>query len=96
MLMFDPPHPGEILRENYLKPLNLNITETSKKLGVSRHALSMLVNEKSSLSMEMAFKLAKAFDTTVETWIYKQLEYDIALAKTKINTDNVDVIYKAG
>ncbi|MEZ4629993.1 MAG: HigA family addiction module antitoxin [Deinococcales bacterium] len=60
MKMFNPPHPGEVLRELCLEPLGLTITEAAKALGVSRKTLSSLVNGRSGISPEMAIRLAKA------------------------------------
>jgi addiction module HigA family antidote len=77
MAMKNPAHPGEIVREDCLKPLNLSITEGARRLGVGRQALSNLVNAKSSISIEMAYRLSKGFGSTPETWIGMQLAYDL-------------------
>ena len=83
MIMFDPPHPGEILKEDYLIPLKLTVTQLAKSLGVSRKNLSEIVNEKTGISAEMAIRLSKAFDTTPELWIGMQKEYELARALIK-------------
>ena len=93
MRMFNPPHPGEILREEYLKPLGLTITQAAYNLGVTRKALSELINEKSGISPAMALKLAKAFNTTADLWLGMQMEYDLWQAEQKIKLDNVKVMY---
>lgn len=67
-----PTHPGAVFLEDVLVPLNINITEASKMLGVTRKALSEFVNEKSSLSPEMALRIAKATNTTPESWMNMQ------------------------
>ena len=85
MLMFDPPHPGEILKEEYLMPLGLTITEAAKDLGVSRKNLSEIVNEKTGISAEMAIRLSKAFNTSAELWIGMQKEYELAKAMKHAN-----------
>jgi len=77
MAMKNPVHPGVIVREDCLKPLNLSITEGARRLGVGRQALSNLVNAKSSISIEMAYRLSKGFGSTPETWIGMQLAYDL-------------------
>ena len=77
MTMYDPPHPGEILKEMYLEPLKLNITYTATALSVSRQTLSELINGKIGVSPAMAMKLAKAFKTTPEMWIGLQSNYDL-------------------
>ncbi|MEQ6121494.1 HigA family addiction module antitoxin [Reichenbachiella sp. MALMAid0571] len=81
--MFNPPHPGEILKEDYLIPLELTITQLAKSLGVSRKNLSEIINEKTGISAEMAIRLSKAFNTTPELWIGMQKEYELAKALTK-------------
>lgn len=93
MRMFNPPHPGEILREEYLKPLGLTITQAAANLGITRKALSELVNEKSGISPAMALKLAKAFNTTPDLWLGMQMEYDLWQAEQKTKLDNVKVMY---
>lgn len=89
-----PTHPGEILREDVIKPLGLTVTEAAKCLGVARKTLSALINCKASLSPEMAIKIAKATETTPESWFNMQgkldlwnasrLEYDV-MEFTKTN-----------
>lgn len=72
-----PTHPGEVLFEDVIKPLGLTVTEASERLGVSRKTLSTLLNCKSSLSPEMAMRIAKATHTTPESWLYMQAKLDI-------------------
>ena len=67
-----PTHPGTVFLEDVMKPLNLTVTETARMLGVSRKALSEFVNEKASLSPEMALRISKATNTTVESWMNMQ------------------------
>ena len=81
MAMKNPAHPGAIVREDCLEPLDLSVTEGARKLGVGRQTLSNLVNEKASVSIEMAYRLSKAFGSTPETWLGMQLAYDLALSK---------------
>lgn len=72
-----PTHPGEILREDVIKPLGLTVTEAAKRLGVTRKALSALINCKASLSPEMAIKIAKATETSPESWFNMQSKLDL-------------------
>ncbi len=72
-----PTHPGEVLLEDILKPLNITITEASQKLNVSRKTLSELVHGKARLTPEMAIRIAKATDTTPESWITMQSKLDL-------------------
>jgi antitoxin HigA-1 len=83
MNMHNPPHPGEILKDLYMKPLGVTITETAEGLGVTRKALSELINGKYGVSPEMAIRLATAFSTTPETWLNLQQQYDIWNARKK-------------
>ncbi len=92
MEMFNPPHPGEILRELYLPDYNLSVTAFALKLGVSRTTASELVNCKNGISADMALKLAKAFGTTPRFWLNMQQAYDLWQAKQRVNLDNVEVI----
>lgn len=96
LIMHNPPHPGEILKEEFLIPLNLSITKFAKKLDVSRQTLSDLLSKKRSVSIEMAFKLSKALNTTPEMWLNMQLHYNIANMKDKIDLSKVEEILKVG
>jgi len=78
-----PTHPGQILKEDYLEPLSITITQLSKILGVSRKTLSKIVNERASVTPEMALKLSRAFDTTPELWLNLQKNYDLWQAANK-------------
>ena len=79
--MKNPPHPGKVVRVSCLEPLGLTVTEGAKALGVSRQALSNLVNARTRISGDMAVRLAKAFGSTTETWIRLQAAHDIAQAR---------------
>ena len=83
MPMKNPPHPGKVVRVACLEPLGLTVTEGAKVLGVSRQALSNLVNGHAGMSSEMAIRLAKAFGSTTETWIRLQAAYDVARAQAR-------------
>ena len=77
MLMHNPPHPGEVLRELCLEPLGLTVTDAAKALGVSRKTLSMVVNGRAGISPEMAIRLSIAFDTSAESWLNQQIQFDL-------------------
>ena len=83
MPMKNPPHPGKVVRVSCLEPLGLNVTRGAKVLGVSRQALSNLVNCHARISADMAVRLAKAFGSTTETWIELQAAYDVAQAQAR-------------
>ena len=77
MRMHSPPHPGEVLRELCLEPLGISVTDAAKALGIARKTLSSIVNGHSGISPEMAIRLAKAFDTSPESWLNQQVQYDL-------------------
>ena len=95
MLMHNPPHVGEILRELYLEPLNISVTDAAIRLGVTRQALSRLVNEKSGISAEMALKLAKAFKTSPEYWMNLEKQYELWEAAKKFNDSDIEPFEEA-
>lgn len=72
MIKRKPTHPGTVFLEDVIKPLNLTITAAAEMLGVSRKTLSKFVNEKSSLSPEMALRISKATGTSAESWMNMQ------------------------
>ena len=77
MRMHNPPHPGKILRTLCLEPLGLSVTKAAQALGVSRKTLSSLLNGRSGISPEMAIRLSVAFDTSAESWMRQQVQYDL-------------------
>lgn len=76
-----PAHPGEVLKGLYLDQLEITITQAAANLGVSRRVLSLLVNGKAGISVEMALRLAEALNTTPELWLNMQQNYDLWHAK---------------
>ncbi len=81
MQMHNPPHPGEVIRGLCLEPLELSVTEAAAGLGVSRKTLSAILNGHAGISPEMALRLSIAFDTTPESWLNQQTQYDLWAAK---------------
>lgn len=77
MLMHNPPHPGEIIRELCLEPLGISVTAAAASLGVSRKTLSSILNGRAGISPEMAIRLSIAFDTSAESWLTQQSQYDL-------------------
>ena len=77
MRMHNPPHPGKIIKALCLDPLGLSITEAAKGLGISRKTLSAILNGRAGISPEMAVRLSIAFNTTAESWINQQTQYDL-------------------
>ena len=72
--MHAPAHPGKILRELYLKPLGISVTQAAKALGVTRKHVSAIVNGRAP---DMALRLAAAFATEPELWVNMQAQYDL-------------------
>ena len=75
--MHNPPHPGEILKSLCLEPLGLSVTDAARALGVSRKTLSAILNGRAGISPEMAIRLSIAFDTTAESWLSQQTQFDL-------------------
>jgi addiction module HigA family antidote len=92
MEMHNPPHPGRLLKNIYLKDYNLSVSAFALKIGVSRTTASELINEKQGISAEMALKLAKAFNTSAQFWLNGQQTYDLWQARQRVNLDNVQII----
>ena len=93
--MYKPAHPGEVLKEMYLEPLGLTVTNAAQSLGITRKTLSELVNGRSGISTSMALRLSKAFGTTPELWLNMQLNYDLWKAKKKTRLSKVKVLFEA-
>lgn len=83
MEMFNPPHPGEAIREDCLTPLNLSVTQAADGLGVSRQSLSELLNGRTGVSPEMAVRLELAGWGSAEGWLRSQSAYDLWRAKQR-------------
>ena len=90
--MYNPQHPGIILKDEVLIPLRISVAEAAMKLGVSRKNLSGVLNGRISITPNMALRIAKAFNSTPEVWLREQLAYDLWHAKQTINLDNVQVM----
>jgi addiction module HigA family antidote len=84
--MHNPPHPGRIVRDECLEALGLTVTEAAKGLGVTRQALSDVVNEKAAISVDMAMRLSKAFGSNPETWLGMQMAYDLWQARKRMRS----------
>ena len=77
MRMYNPPHPAMTIKEDILPELGLTVTAAAKQLGVSRAALSRLLNGKAAISADMAIRLSEALGTTPELWLGMQSAYDL-------------------
>ncbi len=76
-VMYNPPHPGEIIKEDVLESENLSVTEAARQLGISRVTLSRLLNGKSGVSVDMALRLSQWLGTTPEVWLHMQDACDL-------------------
>ncbi len=85
MLMHNPPHPGEVIKELCIEPLGLTVTKAAEALGVSRKTLSSIINGKAGISPEMAVRLSIAFGTSSESWLNQQTQYDLWQAEQHRN-----------
>jgi antitoxin HigA-1 len=83
MPMKSPPHPGDFVRTEVIEPAGLTVTAAAEALGVSRPALSSLLNGKASLSGEMALRIEKAFGVRMDTLMRMQSAYDIAQTRKR-------------
>ena len=90
MPMANPCHPGEIIKYECLEPLRLTVTKAAEGLGVTRQALSELVNERAGVSVDMAIRLSKAFGSTPETWLGMQMAYDLWQARERAKEIKVE------
>jgi len=81
--MFNPPHPGELLKEDVLPGLGMTVTEAANQLGITRVAFSRIINGRAGISSDMALRLAAWLDTTPESWLNMQVAYDLWQAEQK-------------
>jgi len=95
MRMHNPPHPGEIIREFCIEPLDLTVTETAEALGVARKTLSTLLNGRAGISPEMALRLSKVFGRTPEGWLRLQLQFDLWKAEQSLDISKLKRIKAA-
>ncbi|ASK34897.1 HigA family addiction module antitoxin [Alloalcanivorax mobilis] len=94
MERFNPPHPGETLREDVLPALGLNVTQAARQLGVSRVALSRVLNGKAAISIDLARRLeiwlgGPERGAHAETWLREQLQYDLWQARQRGDINDI-------
>jgi len=89
-----PTHPGELIREEYMKTMKLTVTSLAASLGVSRKTLSTIINERAGVTPDMALRLSRAFSTTPALWLNMQRGYDLWIAENE-HTDwqRVEPVY---
>ena len=79
----DPVHPGDVLREDFMKPLGLTSSAVAKAIGATPIAISEIIRHKRAVSAEMAFKLGRLFSVSPELWMGIQADYDLELARDR-------------
>lgn len=82
-MMKNPPHPGELLREDVLQPLGLEVTEAAQRLGMSRTTLSRVINGRAGISPDLAIRLERAGVSTARFWMTLQANYELARAEQR-------------
>jgi addiction module HigA family antidote len=94
--MYNPHHPGEIIKEAYLQPLGLTVTKAAKALNVTRKTLSAVINGRTRISPAMAIRLSKAFNTTPQLWLNMQQSYDLWHAQKEMDASKVKILRVSG
>ena len=90
MNMYNPPHPGEFIKEVYLTPFNISSRTVAEKLKVSPSTFNRLVNKESNISPEMALRLSKTLGRTPESWLAMQDLYNLWHAKNNVDLKQVE------
>jgi antitoxin HigA-1 len=90
MTMYNPPHPGEFIKDVYLAPLNISPRKVAIKLHVSPSTFSRLLNGKSAISPGMALRLSKCLGRTPESWLTMQDNYNLWHAKKEIDLSEIE------
>ncbi len=95
MIMHNPPHPGEFIKETYIIPLDISLRTAAEKLDVSSSTFSRLIKGDANVSPSMALKLSKAFGRSPESWMLMQAEHELWNARQKVDLKRVSVIYSS-
>ena len=90
MSLNNPPHPGGIVKRQCLEPIGQTVTRAAQGLGVTRQALSELINERAGISVEMAIRLSKAIGSTPETWLGMQMAFELWHARDRVGEITVE------
>ncbi len=90
MTMHNPPHPGEFIREVYLEPLKISYRTVALKLKVAPSTFNRLIKGQSNISSEMALRLSKTLGRSPESWLAMQSNYNLWIARQKVDLENVE------
>ncbi len=91
-----PSHPGQILDEHYIKPLNLNLQKLADHLGIARNTLFKIRAARADITPSLALALAEAFDTTPQLWLNLQQKYDLWIEEHNKEYEHVKPIIRNG
>jgi len=92
MTMYNPPHPGEFIKELYIAPFDISVRKVAESLAVSPSTLNRILNKESNISPEMALRLSKALGRTPESWLAMQDQYNLWHAKKNVDLKQVKKI----
>lgn len=90
-LMFNPPHPGEVLKEDILPSLGITQLEAADQLGISRSAFTRVLNGRAGISSELAIRLGEWLGTSAEVWANSQTKYDLWHAQQALKAKRISV-----
>jgi len=90
MNMYNPPHPGEFIKEVYLESLDISYRKIAEMLNVAPSTFSRLINGQSSISSEMALRLSKTLGRSPESWLNMQNKYNLWHTKKRLNLEKVE------
>ncbi len=94
-LLEKPMHPGEVLKELYLDPLDIGATVVARRLGVPRTRIERLIKGATRMTPDTALRLARAFNTTPAYWMNMQTNHDMAVASKKIDVSGIEPLVAA-
>ncbi|WP_298858640.1 HigA family addiction module antitoxin [uncultured Sulfitobacter sp.] len=94
-LLEDPVHPGEVLKELYLDPLEIGAIAFARRLGVPRTRIERLIKGTTGITPDTALRLARVFNTTAAYWVNLQTNYDMALAAKEIDVSDIEPLIAA-
>jgi addiction module HigA family antidote len=95
MQMHNPPHPGAVLRGLYMEPLGLSVSDLARALGISRKALSQIVNGHTRITPNTAARLARAFDNSPEGWMNLQTQFDLWQEGPRVRRLKIPILNRA-
>ncbi len=93
--MHAPLHPGEHVKDILINGAGLSVTEAARHLGVTRTSLSRLINGHAGISAEMALRMSKLLNTSIEFWMNIQAQYDVWMVSKRTNEIKVEPLDKA-